>query len=208
MGTPVEELEPLEDPRRGNAGRHSLHDIPGYRLVHHPLWRGKRAPAWPSLNGPKGSSWNPSCRCELESPVMTPSPGCSGFRIRRSSRSGSWDSCASLPKAARGCRPWTARRCAAPMTGRRPSRPCTWSAPGLQSKGWRWGQLAVVFNEDQSRNRKDHCPDNLALLRKLALNLARLEPSKGSIRGKLKRSGWDNDYLVIILSQFTKIQMR
>jgi hypothetical protein len=27
MGAPVEELEPLEDPRRGNAGRHSLHDI-------------------------------------------------------------------------------------------------------------------------------------------------------------------------------------
>ena len=68
--------------------------------------------------------------------------------------------------------------------------------------------LDVVFNEDQSRNRKDHCPDNLALLRKLALNLARLEPSKGSMRGKLKRAGWDNDYLVTILSQFTKIQMR
>ena len=68
--------------------------------------------------------------------------------------------------------------------------------------------LDVVFNEDQSRNRKDHCAENLALMRKLALNLARLEPSKGSMRGKLKRAGWDNDYLVIILSQFTKIQMR
>ncbi len=68
--------------------------------------------------------------------------------------------------------------------------------------------LDVVFNEDQSRNRKDHCPENLALMRKLALNLARLEPSKGSIRGKLKRAGWDNGYLAIILSQFTKIQMR
>ena len=68
--------------------------------------------------------------------------------------------------------------------------------------------LDVVFNEYQSRNRKDHCAENLALLRKLALNLARLEPSKGSMRGKLKRAGWDNDYLVIILSQFTKIQMR
>ena len=68
--------------------------------------------------------------------------------------------------------------------------------------------LDVVFNEDQSRNRKEHCPDNLALLRKLALNLARLEPSKGSIRGKLKRAGWGNDCLVTILSQFTKIQMR
>ena len=68
--------------------------------------------------------------------------------------------------------------------------------------------LDVVFNEDQCRNRKDHCPENLALMRKLALNLARLEPSKGSMRGKLKRAGWDNDYLVIILSQFIKIQMR
>ncbi len=68
--------------------------------------------------------------------------------------------------------------------------------------------LDVVFNEDQSRNRKDHCPDNLAMLRKLALNLARLEPSKGSIRGKLKRAGWDNDYWATILSQFIKIQMR
>ena len=28
MGTLVEELEPLEYPRRGNAGRHSPHDIP------------------------------------------------------------------------------------------------------------------------------------------------------------------------------------
>ena len=68
--------------------------------------------------------------------------------------------------------------------------------------------LDVVFNEDQSRNRKDHCPENLALMRKLALNLARLEPSKGSMRGKLKRAGWDNGYLAIVLSQFTKIQMR
>ena len=57
-------------------------------------------------------------------------------------------------------------------------------------------------------NRKDNSPGNLALLRKLALNLARLEPSKGSMRGKLKRAGWDNSYLATLLSQFTKIQMR
>ena len=68
--------------------------------------------------------------------------------------------------------------------------------------------LDVVFNEDQSRNRKDNSPGNLALLRKLALNLARLELSKGSMRGKLKRAGWDNSYLATLLSQFTKIQMR
>ena len=45
-------------------------------------------------------------------------------------------------------------------------------------------------------------------MRKLALNLAQMEPSKGSMRGKLKRAGWDNNYLAIMLSQFTKIQMR
>ena len=68
--------------------------------------------------------------------------------------------------------------------------------------------LDVTCNEDQARNRKDNCAANLALLRKLALNLARLEPSKGSMRGKLKRAGWDDTFLVNMLSQFTKVHMR
>ena len=68
--------------------------------------------------------------------------------------------------------------------------------------------LDVTCHEDQARNRKGHCAENLALLRKLALNLARLEASKGSMRGKLKRAGWDDGYLISILSQFTKIHMR
>ena len=68
--------------------------------------------------------------------------------------------------------------------------------------------LDVTCNEDQARNRKGHCAENLALLRKLSLNLARLEPSKGSMRGKLKKAGWDNSFLINILSQFTKIHMR
>ena len=68
--------------------------------------------------------------------------------------------------------------------------------------------LDVVMDEDQARNRKDHGPHNLALLRKLALNLAKLEPSKGSMRGKLKRAGWDNAFLAQILAQFANLQMR
>lgn len=68
--------------------------------------------------------------------------------------------------------------------------------------------LDVVMDEDQARNRKDHGPQNLALLRKLALNLAKLEPSKGSMRGKLKQAGWDNTFLTQILLQFTNLQMR
>ncbi len=68
--------------------------------------------------------------------------------------------------------------------------------------------LDVVFNEGLTRNREGNCAGNPALPRKLALNSARLEPSKGSIRGKLKRAGWDNQLLASILSQFAKIQMR
>ncbi len=68
--------------------------------------------------------------------------------------------------------------------------------------------LDVIMDEDQARNRKDHGPENLALLRKLALNLAKLEPSKGSMRGKLKQAGWNNDFLATILAQFANLQMR
>lgn len=73
--------------------------------------------------------------------------------------------------------------------------------------GLHWS-LDVVFKEDQARNRKGHCARNLALLRKLALNLARLEPGKGSMRGKLKRAGWDNAFLVSLLSQCAPIYMQ
>ena len=68
--------------------------------------------------------------------------------------------------------------------------------------------LDVVFNEDQARNRKGHCAENLALLRKLALNLARLEPNKGSMRGKLKRAGWDNQFLATMLTQFANLHVQ
>lgn len=68
--------------------------------------------------------------------------------------------------------------------------------------------LDVTMNEDQTRNRKDHGPENLALLRRLALNLARIEPSKGSMKGKLKRAGWDNAFLAQLLVQFANPQMR
>jgi predicted transposase YbfD/YdcC len=68
--------------------------------------------------------------------------------------------------------------------------------------------LDVTMNEDQMRNRKDNGPENLALLRRLALNLATLEPSKDSMRGKLKRAGWDNQFLAQMLAQFAAPQMQ
>jgi predicted transposase YbfD/YdcC len=68
--------------------------------------------------------------------------------------------------------------------------------------------LDVVLNEDGARNRRDHGPENLALLRRLALNLAKLEPSQGSMRSKLKRAGWDDAFLIRLLAQFAHPLMR
>ena len=60
--------------------------------------------------------------------------------------------------------------------------------------------LDVVLDEDQTRSRKDHAPANLAVLRRLALNIARAHPdTKTSLRGKLKRAAWDDSFLVDLL---------
>jgi predicted transposase YbfD/YdcC len=61
--------------------------------------------------------------------------------------------------------------------------------------------LDVVFNEDGARNRKDNGPQNIALLRKIALNLLRSHPDKASIRRKIKKAGWDDIFLLSILAQ-------
>ena len=59
--------------------------------------------------------------------------------------------------------------------------------------------LDVAFDEDAARSRKDNAPQNLALLRKLALNLIRQHPEKGSIKGKIKRAGWNDAFLLSLL---------
>jgi predicted transposase YbfD/YdcC len=56
--------------------------------------------------------------------------------------------------------------------------------------------LDVVLDEDLARNRKDNGPANLAVLRRLALNVARAHPdTKTSLRLKLKRAGWNDAFL-------------
>lgn len=59
----------------------------------------------------------------------------------------------------------------------------------------------MTFDEDRSRARADNAPLNLAILRRLALNLAKTNPAKGSMRGKLKRAGWDNAFLAALMLQ-------
>jgi hypothetical protein len=58
------------------------------------------------------------------------------------------------------------------------------------------------MNEDQARNRMDNGPYNLAILRHMALNVIQTEASKGSLRGKNKRAGWQDSYLMRLLGMF------
>lgn len=60
--------------------------------------------------------------------------------------------------------------------------------------------LDVAFCEDAARNRKDHGPQNLSTLRKIALNLIRQHPDKASIRRKIKKAGWDDQFLISIIA--------
>ncbi len=61
--------------------------------------------------------------------------------------------------------------------------------------------LDVEFNEDDSRIRKDRAAENLAIIRHIALNLLKQEKSvKGRIKSKRNRAGWDNDYLLKVLT--------
>ena len=58
------------------------------------------------------------------------------------------------------------------------------------------------MGEDSNRTRKGDSAQNLALMRKLALNvLRRAHSGKGGIAAAQKRAGWGHDYLLKILSQ-------
>ena len=60
--------------------------------------------------------------------------------------------------------------------------------------------LDIAFREDESRVRKDHSSENLAVLRHVALNLLKQDKTaKGGIHAKRLQAGWNNDYLLTIL---------
>jgi predicted transposase YbfD/YdcC len=61
--------------------------------------------------------------------------------------------------------------------------------------------LDVAFREDACRIRKDHAPENLAVMRHLALNLLRRETTcKNGLKVKRSKAAWDNDYLLKVLT--------
>lgn len=62
--------------------------------------------------------------------------------------------------------------------------------------------LDVVFNEDQSRVRKDHSPQNMAIVRHMVMNVLNKakEQFKGvSLKALRKKAGWGNETLRTIL---------
>jgi predicted transposase YbfD/YdcC len=60
--------------------------------------------------------------------------------------------------------------------------------------------LDVCFGEDQSRARTGYAAENLATLRRLALNILRRETThKRGIKAKQKCAGWDHAYLLRLL---------
>jgi len=55
--------------------------------------------------------------------------------------------------------------------------------------------------EDQSRIRKDHAPENMAILKYMALSLLKQEKTnKRGIRAKRLKAGWSDCYLLKVLT--------
>jgi predicted transposase YbfD/YdcC len=64
--------------------------------------------------------------------------------------------------------------------------------------------LDVTFNEDRCRIRKDHAAENMVVLRHVALNLLRQEPSRRiSLRQKRLLCSLDEHYLLTIIARVT-----
>src|SRR5689334_23054361 len=71
---------------------------------------------------------------------------------------------------------------------------------GKVENGLHW-VLDVVFREDASRVRERNAARSLALLRKIALNLARADSTlKAGLKGKRKYAGWDDAFMATLIA--------
>ena len=80
-------------------------------------------------------------------------------------------------------------------------RPCSLgaSAPASIENQLHW-VLDVTFNEDKSRIRQGHSPENFTLLRRMAISLLNQETkSKRSLRQKTKLAAMNRSYMFDVL---------
>lgn len=61
--------------------------------------------------------------------------------------------------------------------------------------------LDVTFDEDHARNRRDNGPENLAILRRLTLNLLNTARPNLPVSRKRKRAGWSDAFARTIIGQ-------
>jgi predicted transposase YbfD/YdcC len=67
---------------------------------------------------------------------------------------------------------------------------------GIESMHW---LLDVEFAEDLSRYRAGHGAKNMAVVRRFALGLVRANKTKGSVKTRRKKAGWNPSFLLQIL---------
>ena len=62
-------------------------------------------------------------------------------------------------------------------------------------------QLDISFDEDDCRIRKDRAPENLAVVRHIALNMLQHEKTlKRGVKAKRLQAAWDDQYLTTVLT--------
>ena len=59
--------------------------------------------------------------------------------------------------------------------------------------------LDVIFKEDDSRIRRENGAENMGMIRRLCMNLARRNTRKNSMRGRLKNAGWNDSFRAELL---------
>jgi len=62
--------------------------------------------------------------------------------------------------------------------------------------------LDVAFREDHHRLQDGHAPENLSLVRKMALAMLKKAPAKMGVKNKRLKAGWDNSFLEVVLRDF------
>jgi predicted transposase YbfD/YdcC len=60
--------------------------------------------------------------------------------------------------------------------------------------------LDVLFDEDACRTRKDHAPENLAAIRRIAINILQTTPGPARISHKMLQARWNNAFLLSALA--------